>query len=144
MGRLRSSFLPAGSLHAADFSQRLYCFYYRTSDRWLEAFGRVVFEAMACGLPVVCGRRGGYADYIAQGVNGFLFDTTEQAIGLIRQLRNDAGLRQRIDRERRTVEALYGGDDWRRKLAFFLPGEGSRGRRPSFGPAFDPTPSGLP
>ena len=136
------SIVPAGSQRAVAFLQGLDCFYYRTSERWLEAFGRVVFEAMACGLPVVCGRRGGYADYIEHGSNGFLFDTTEQAIALIRELRSDASLRERIGRAaRRTVEALYGGDHWQRKLAFFLPGEHAPARPPRFGSTFDPTPS---
>ncbi|HTS22265.1 MAG TPA: glycosyltransferase [Casimicrobiaceae bacterium] len=138
----RASFVPAGSQRPVDFLHSLDCFYYRTSDHWLEAFGRVVFEAMACGLPVVCGRRGGYADYIAHGVNGFLFDTSEQAIALIRQLRTDPGLRARIGRAaRQTVEELYGGSAWRRKLAFFLARD--RRREPSFGTAFDPTPSRM-
>jgi glycosyltransferase involved in cell wall biosynthesis len=137
-----ASFVPAGSRRTVDFLHKLDCFYYRTSDRWLEAFGRVVFEAMACGLPVVCGQRGGYADYIAHGVNGFLFDTTEQAIGLIRQLRSDPALRARVgDAARQTVEELYGGDAWRRKLAFFLPQGRASARAPSLGPTLDPTPS---
>ena len=139
-----ASLLPAGAHRSVDFLHGLDCFYYRTSDHWLEAFGRVVFEAMACGLPVVCGRRGGYADYIAHGVNGFLFDTNEQAIALILKLRNDSALRERIGRAaRRTVEDLYRGGAWRNKLAFFLPPERESRRAPSFGDAFDPTPSQL-
>jgi len=141
---LRAHLLPAGAQCSIDFLHRLDCFYYRTSDRWLEAFGRVVFEAMACGLPVVCGRRGGYADYIAHGVNGFHFDTSEQAIALIRELRMDPRLRERIGRAaRRTVEDLYGGSVWRSKLAFFLPPEGEPRRAASFVSLFDPTPSEL-
>src|SRR5271169_5344028 len=116
-----ASLLPAGAKPPADFLQDLDCFYYRTNDDWLEAYGRVVFEAMACGLPVVCGRRGGYADYIVHGVNGFLFDTSDQAIALILKLRDDAALRQRVgSAARQSVEALYGGSAWRNKLAFFL------------------------
>jgi glycosyltransferase involved in cell wall biosynthesis len=116
-----SALLPAGAQPAADFLQSLDCFYYRTSERWLEAYGRVVFEAMACGLPVVCGRRGGYADYIVHGVNGFLFDTTAEALALIRMLRGDKALRERVGRAARaTVEQLYFGNAWRQKEAFFL------------------------
>jgi glycosyltransferase involved in cell wall biosynthesis len=137
----RANLLPAGAQRSIDFLHGLDCFYYRTSERWLEAFGRVVFEAMACGLPVVCGRRGGYADYIVHGVNGFLFDTSEQAVALIHELRRDPSLCERIGRAaRRTVEDLYGGSAWRNKLAFFLPAEGD-GRAPGFAASFDPTPS---
>ena len=133
--------LPAGARGNADFLQGLDCFVYRTSDHWLEAFGRVVFEAMACGLPVVCSRRGGYADYIAHGVNGFLFDTNEQAINLILRLRDDAALRERIGRAaRQSVEELYRSRAWRRKLDFFLPP--ARDSR-LLADALDPTPSEL-
>lgn len=137
----RTSFVPARAQRSIEFLHSLDCFYYRTSDDWLEAFGRVVFEAMACGLPVVCGRRGGYADYIVHGVNGFLFDTSEQAIALLRILRADPALRERIGRAaRRTVEEIYAGAAWRNKIAFFL----SRQRRGSgVETAVDPTPSGL-
>ena len=141
-----ASLLAAGSERSVDFLHALDCFYYRTSDHWLEAFGRVVFEAMACGLPVVCGRRGGYADYIAHGVNGFLFDTNEEAIALILKLRGDPALRDRIGHAaRRTVENLYTGRAWQNKLAFFLPSdrEPRVSRLGSLGDAFDPTPSRL-
>lgn len=131
--------MPARAQRSIEFLHSLDCFYYRSSDDWLEAFGRVVFEAMACGLPVVCGRRGGYADYIVHGVNGFLFDTCEQAVALIRTLSADPALRERVGRAaRRTIEEIYRGSAWSRKIAFFL----SRERRVSgVEPAADPTPS---
>ncbi len=136
--------LPAGAMPAPDFLQGLDCFFYRTSERWLEAYGRVVFEAMACGLPVVCGRGGGYADYIVHGVNGFLFDTTAEAIALIRRLRDDAGLRERVGRAARaTVERLYDGAAWRRKLAYFLAPPLAADALPTGRDAFDPSPSEL-
>jgi glycosyltransferase involved in cell wall biosynthesis len=131
--------LPAGLEGPLDFLQGLDCFYYRTSDSWLEAYGRVVFEAMACGLPVVCGRRGGYADYIAHGINGFLFDTTEQAVRIILELRGDPELRRRIgEAARKSVEQLYRGDAWRRKWQFFLSREPAADAS-----AADPTPSRM-
>jgi glycosyltransferase involved in cell wall biosynthesis len=139
-----ASLLPAGTTRSVDFLQDLDCFYYRTSDRWLEAFGRVVFEAMACGLPVVCGRRGGYADYIVHGVNGFLFDTSEQAIALILKLRDNAALRERVGRAaRQSVEALYGGSGWRNKLAFFLERDRAQHTPLPLGDALDPAVSEL-
>ncbi len=143
-GLAQALLLPAGAQSASDFLHSLDCFYYRTSEGWLEAYGRVVFEAMACGLPVVCGRRGGYADYIVHGVNGFLFDTTAEAIALIGNLRDDAALRERVGRAARaTVERIYDGAAWRRKLAYFLaPPPEAHALLP--GPeAFDPTPTEL-
>ena len=71
------SLLPAGAEPAAPFLNSLDCFFYRTQKDWFEAYGRVVFEAMAAELPVVAGRNGGYADFIEHGVNGFLFDTDD-------------------------------------------------------------------
>ena len=142
-GLADAALLPAGGMPAATFLQSLDCFCYRTSDHWLEAYGRVVFEAMARGLPVVCGRRGGYADYIVHGVNGFLFDTTTEAIALIRNLREDTALRERVGRAaRKTVERLYGDGAWRRKQSFFLEPRHARASRSSQ-TAFDPTPSEL-
>lgn len=136
---------PAGSRPSVDFLHDLDCFYYRTSDQWLEAYGRVVFEAMACGLPVVCGRRGGYADYIVHGVNGFLFDTSEQAVALILRLRDDIALRARIgNAARKTVEALYGGSTWRSKLGFFLSDDGRKAAsKRALGDVVDPSLSEL-
>jgi len=120
-GKVMAALLAAGSVPAVEFLHGLYCFYYRTSERWLEAYGRVVFEAMACGLPVVCWRRGGYADYIVHRVNGFLVDTTDQAVALILKLKEDPALRSRIGRAARlTVENMYRGRAWQQKQAFFL------------------------
>jgi glycosyltransferase involved in cell wall biosynthesis len=100
--------LPPGAESAPGFLQRLDCFFYRTASDWFETYGRVVFEAMACGLPVVASRRGGYADGIADGENGFLFDRDEEALSIILRLRDDSGLRDRIGRSARaTAERLY-------------------------------------
>lgn len=92
-----------------DILDTLDCFYYRTSIGWKEAFGIVVVEAMLCGLPVVCHRQGGYAEIIEHAVNGFLFDTEEEAFEIISRLKSDAGLRQAVSNEARLIN--YRGPD---------------------------------
>lgn len=110
---------PEGLIDAVDFLQGLDVFYYRTGVH-VETFGRVVFEAMACGLPVVCHRHGGYAEHIRHGENGFLFDTTEQAATILRQLQQNPALRSRIGTHaRHTVEELFSPQALQARMTFF-------------------------
>lgn len=84
-------------------------------------FVRVVIQAMACGLPVVCHSHGGYSDHIRHGENGFLFDTPDQAARLIADLKADAALRAAVGRKaRQTVEHLYSPSALRQRLDFYL------------------------
>jgi glycosyltransferase involved in cell wall biosynthesis len=90
------------------FFHELDCFVFRTSSRWYETFGRVVAEAMACGVPVVCERDSGAADYVAHGETGFLVDTDQEAFDAIIALKNDPALRARIgDGARRAMAERY-------------------------------------
>ncbi len=111
---------PEGRFPAAQFLQELDIFYYRTGVH-VETFGRVVFEAMACGLPVVCHSHGGYADSIRHGENGFLFDTAEQASEILDQLIANPDLRAQVGKAaRETVETLYSPASQHDRLAFYL------------------------
>ncbi|MCP3726889.1 glycosyltransferase family 4 protein [Paraburkholderia sp. CNPSo 3272] len=111
---------PEGAAPAVDFLRSLDVFYYRTGSH-VETFGRVVFEAMACGLPVVCHRRGGYANSIRHGENGFLFDTSDEAREIMRALLDQPALRAAIGKNaRRTVEALYSRSALARRAQFYL------------------------
>ena len=101
--------LPTGAEPAYQFLQQLDCFVYRTHPYFRETWGRVVSEAMACALPVVVHRSGGYAEIIDHGRNGFLFDRDEEADAIIDELRADPELRRRVGTAaRQTVEATLG------------------------------------
>ncbi|SIO67876.1 Glycosyl transferases group 1 [Paraburkholderia phenazinium] len=116
---------PEGATPAADFMRSLDVFYYRTGSH-VETFGRVVFEAMACALPVVCHRRGGYADWIRHGENGFIFDTTEQARQIVATLLADPALRASVgQRARETVESMYSAAALDQRAQFFTAQESS-------------------
>jgi glycosyltransferase involved in cell wall biosynthesis len=100
--------LPMFAQEAHLFLQGLDCFFYRTSEEYLEASGRVVTEAMACGLPVVCHKSGGYAEWIDDGRNGFLFETQQEALKILLLLKGDPALRGRVGKAaRRTAEELF-------------------------------------
>src|SRR5215213_6269950 len=100
--------LPAYAQEAHLFLQGLDCFFYRTSENFLEPSGRVITEAMACGLPIVCHKRGGYTEWIEDGHNGFLFDTQQEALKILLTLKEDPQLRERVGKEaRRTAEQLF-------------------------------------
>jgi glycosyltransferase involved in cell wall biosynthesis len=100
--------LPMFAQEAHLFLQGLDCFFYRTSEGWSEPSGRVVTEAMACALPVVCHESGGYAEVIEHGRNGFLFDTQQEALEILLGLKEDRQLRESVGAEaRRTAEGLF-------------------------------------
>jgi glycosyltransferase involved in cell wall biosynthesis len=111
--------LPQGQFAAEQFLPTLDVFYYRTGSH-VETFGRVVFEAMACGLPVVCHVHGGYADHIRHGENGFLFETTQQAAGILAELKADPSRRVTVGKKaRQTVEQLFSPQALRQQLDFY-------------------------
>ena len=69
------------------------------TPRWIEAFGNVAIEALACGVPVIAYRRGGPAEIVNHGKTGFLvepdsIDGLVEAIGKIDSLDRLACRRQ--------------------------------------------------
>jgi glycosyltransferase involved in cell wall biosynthesis len=130
--------VPQAELPA--FLRSLDCFLYRTSSHWHEAFGRVIVEAMACSLPVVCERDSGAADYIEHGKTGFLVDSDQEALETVLLLKDDASLRARIaSAARKAVEERYSAGAIAAIRRFYLqrgPFEGldlstARGDRPT-------------
>lgn len=58
------------------------------TPKWIEAFGNVAIEALACGVPVVAYRRGGPAEIVQHGKTGWLVapDDVERLVEAIARL----------------------------------------------------------
>ncbi len=52
------------------------------THRWMEAFGNVAIEALACGVPVISYDRGGPAEIVRDGETGWLVEP-DQVAGLV-------------------------------------------------------------
>ena len=63
------------------------------TPRWVEAFGNVAIEALACGVPVIAYSRGGPAEIVRDGKTGFLVEP-DSVEGLVTAMKNI----QQIDR----------------------------------------------
>lgn len=63
-----------------------------------EAFGRVLVEAMALGVPVIASKSGGHVEIIEDGKTGFLCtpDEAQSFADKVITLQNDAALKERI------------------------------------------------
>lgn len=44
------------------------------TPRWIEAFGNVAIEALACGVPIIAYRRGGPSEIVRNGQTGWLVE----------------------------------------------------------------------
>jgi UDP-glucose:tetrahydrobiopterin glucosyltransferase len=58
------------------------------TPRWVEAFGNVAIEALACGVPIIAYRRGGPTEIIRHGKTGWLVepDSVDGLVLAIQQL----------------------------------------------------------
>ncbi len=52
------------------------------TPRWVEAFGNVAIEALACGVPVIAYRRGGPEEIVQSGKTGWLVEP-DSVMGLV-------------------------------------------------------------
>ena len=111
--------LSAGAEPATNFYSSLDIFFYRTG-RSVEAYGRVVLEAMASGLPVVAHSRGGYAEVIDNSVNGFLIRSQEEAYDAITKLHASLELRAAFGQSASDkAQELHGPQAVAHEMAFY-------------------------
>ncbi len=79
------------------------------TPRWIEAFGNVAIEALACGVPVIAYNRGGPGEIVEDGQTGFLVtpDSVEGLLSAVEKL-------PEINRYhcRRVVEEKYSLTIW--------------------------------
>lgn len=84
-------FLPTEELQ----NELRYCRALLMTPRWVEAFGNVAIEALACGVPVIAYRRGGPAEIVRDGETGFLVEP-DSVTGLVAAIKR----LDKIDRHR--------------------------------------------
>ncbi len=69
-----------------------------------EPFGYIPLESMACGTPVVTYNRQGPSEVIVNGITGWLVDTNEEALRLVKKLwKTDYSPTMRIEARRRAL-----------------------------------------
>src|SRR5262245_15683600 len=114
--------LPPGAMPAHDFYRRLHCLMpinFALRENW----PRIGLEAMACGVPIVAPREGGWCDMITHDENGFLASTPAEFAELGTLLSRDEPLRMRIAAQaRRRLETELANPDqlwagWQRLFA---------------------------
>lgn len=93
-----------GEIHPKDFLAKLDVFVYYTHPEWVEAFGRVIFEAMAVGVPVIIP-----PSYKALFEEAAIYAEPEEVEDKINQLMNDKeAYETQIEKAQKYVEAHFG------------------------------------
>ncbi len=109
-------YLQGKELGAAFASADAFVFPSRT-----ETLGLVLLEAMAAGCPVVAARSGGIPDIVADGVNGFLFDPTDDqgAIAATQRLLANPAEREILRQNARAEAERWGWSAATRQLRMY-------------------------
>ena len=80
---------------------------------WVEPFGIVMIEAMACGTPVIAFRRGSVPEVIDDDVTGFTVDDIEESLHALEKLHQFDRERCRKVFEERFSVSRMAGDYWK-------------------------------
>lgn len=94
----------AGFLDTDQLQQQLSrCRALIMTPKWIEAFGNVAIEALACGVPVISYGRGGPAEIVRSGKTGWLVKPDDVA-GLVRAIGQIDQLDRRACRKQAEME----------------------------------------
>jgi glycosyltransferase involved in cell wall biosynthesis len=74
---------------------------------WKEPFGRVMIEALACGVPVIASRTASTPEVITHGKTGFLCDSTDEMVAALHRIKEISRSECRADAEERFGEAAF-------------------------------------
>ncbi len=88
-------------------------------SRWCEAFGLVIIEFMANGVPVVTSDNGAQPEIITDGIDGFLVapDDPKALANAVRRLIDDPALRKKMgEAARKTFENRFTYDNFYRQV----------------------------
>jgi UDP-glucose:tetrahydrobiopterin glucosyltransferase len=118
-----AGFLPTDELQAAIGG----CAAILMTPKWVEAFGNVAIEAMACGVPVIAYRRGGPAEIVLDGETGILVEP-DDVDGLVAAIGRIGTLDRVACRQR--VEELYSTGALAARVEAWLDDVVRAGRRP--------------
>lgn len=93
-----------GFLATSELQQELgKCRALLMTPRWIEAFGNVAIEALACGVPVIAYRRGGPAEIVKHGRSGFLVEP-DSVTGLVAAIEQIEQIDRRQCRQQAALE----------------------------------------
>ena len=103
-----------GFLSTDDLQKKLgQCTALLMTPRWIEAFGNVVIESFACGVPVISYSSGGLREIVRHGKTGFLVEMGSVA-GLIESISHLDQINRLACRQQ--VEAEYSLEVWGDRL----------------------------
>lgn len=106
LGHLPSNWkvLEFGEMHPKEFLSNLDVFVYYTHPDWVEAFGRVIFEAMAVGVPVIIPHT--YQELFGEAA---IYAEPAEVQGKIDELMRDADYYQsQVEKANEYVEKNFG------------------------------------
>jgi glycosyltransferase involved in cell wall biosynthesis len=90
---------------------------------WREGFPVVILEAMASGLPVVCTKLRGVADYLEEGINALFIpprDSQSLALTLIKLIEDEQSRQRMSLANRMLVQKFEPGKVMRQYLDYFV------------------------